>query len=340
MTSSGFVTRVRVVTFVCMIITAALVAKLYVLQVVHGAEYARKADAQTVALKNPLLNRGAIYFTGKDGSLITAATLRPLSATGTTTKSGHQRYYPGESLAARTLGFVAYNNDNEQKGRYGLERYYETTLARTDADAYANFFVELFGGVAGALRGEEGGQGDIVTTLEPSVQAELERTLSHYGEQWSPTLSGGIIMDPHTGEVVAMAVTPTFDLNKFNLEESASIYNNPMAENVYEMGSIIKPLTVAAGLDAGVITEATTYNDTGCVTMDEKTFCNFDLKPRGVIPVQEVLSQSLNVGAAFVAGKLGPDIMRDYFLGRYKLGSETGVDLPGEVHGLMGNLQG
>jgi cell division protein FtsI/penicillin-binding protein 2 len=339
MTSAAFVTRVRVVTLVCMLVTTVLVSKLYVLQVVHGAEYARRADAQTVALKNPLLNRGAIYFSSKDGSLITAATLRPLSAQGTTTKAGHQRYYPGESLAARTLGFVAYNNDNVQKGRYGLERYYDSTLARTGAEAYANFFVELFGGVAGALRGEEGGQGDIVTTLEPSVQAELERTLMHYGEQWAPTLSGGIIMDPHTGEIVAMAVTPSFDLNKFNLEESASIYNNPMAESVYEMGSIVKPLTVAAGLDAGVITETSTYHDTGCMTLDEKTFCNFDLKPRGVVGMQEVLSQSLNVGAAHIAGKLGPEQMRAYFLDKYKLGTETGVDLPGEVRGLMGNLQ-
>jgi stage V sporulation protein D (sporulation-specific penicillin-binding protein) len=334
MTSSGYVTRVRVVTLVCMLLSLVIVGKLYVLQVIHGQEYARKADAQTVALKNPLLNRGGIYFSGKDGTLITAATLRSVASS-----TNHQRYYPGGSLAARTLGFVAYNNDNEQKGRYGLERYYESTLARDGEDAYANFFVELFGGVAGALRGEDGGQGDIITTLEPSVQAELERTLARYAVDWSPNLSGGIIMDPKTGEIVAMAVSPSFDLNKFNEQADVSNFGNPMAQSVFEMGSIIKPLTVAAGLDAGVITEATTYNDTGCVTLDQKTFCNFDLKPRGVVPVQEILSQSLNVGAAFVAGKLGPERMRNYFLDKYKLGSETGVDLPGEVHGLMGNLK-
>ena len=63
------------------------------------------------------------------GGLITAATLKSI-ATSQSTSTGHQRYYPGGSLAAHTLGFVAYNNDNEQKGRYGLERYYEQTDAQ------------------------------------------------------------------------------------------------------------------------------------------------------------------------------------------------------------------
>ncbi|MBX4192544.1 hypothetical protein KW798_03610, partial [Candidatus Parcubacteria bacterium] len=107
--------------------------------------------------------------------------------------------------------------------------------------------------------------GDIVTTLEPSVQTELERTLQLYDAAWNPNLSGGIVMDPKTGEILGMAVSPSFDLNHFNEEPSASIYQNPMVEGVYEMGSIIKPLTMAAGIDAGVITPSTTYNDTGCL---------------------------------------------------------------------------
>jgi cell division protein FtsI/penicillin-binding protein 2 len=105
------------------------------------------------------------------------------------------------------------------------------------------------------------------------------------------------------------------------------------------MGSIVKPLTVAAGIDAGVVNAGTLYEDTGMLTIDGKTFGNFDGRARGVVAVHEVLSQSLNVGAAYVAGKLGPENMREYFLERYKLGEETGVDLPGEVRGLVENLQ-
>src|SRR3989344_7840694 len=112
MMNARFITRVRVVTALCLLFSLVIIGKLYFLQIMHGEEYARRADAQSVELKNPLLNRGTIYFSGKDGTLITAATLRGVG----TSSVEHQRYYPCGSLAARTLGFVAYNNDNEQKG--------------------------------------------------------------------------------------------------------------------------------------------------------------------------------------------------------------------------------
>jgi len=332
--SSRFVLRVRLLTAALILMSLIIVAKLYLLQVVHGAEYSRRAQAQQVVSHNPLLNRGAIYFTDKDGQPILAATLREV---GTTT--GHQRYYPGGSLAARTLGFVAYNNDDEQKGRYGLERYYEPVLGRSGEGLYRNFFVELFGAAQGALSGQAD-KGDLITTIEPSVQGELERTLGEYEQAWHPGLSGGIVMDPHTGAIVAMALSPTFDLNEFNKEDDPTIYANPMAQNVYEMGSIMKPLTMAAGIDSGAVKETTTYNDTGCVTVDTKKICNHDGEARGTIPMQEVLSQSLNLGASFVAQEMGPSTMREYFLEHYKLGEETGIDLPGEVRGLTDNLNG
>ena len=340
MLNERFVLRVRVLAGVCLLVGAVIVGKLYYLQIVHGSEYARTADSQQVELKNPLLNRGSIYFSAKDGTVLTAATLQDVGTTHSTSsgQATHQRYYPGGSLAAQVLGFVAYNNDDVQKGRYGLERYYDSTLARGGGDSYANFFVQLFLGLAGTPQGEAG-WGDVVTTIEPSTEAELERTLAEYQSQWHPKLMGGIIMDPTTGEVVAMATSPTFDLNRFGKETSVSVFNNPNVESVFEMGSIIKPLTIAAGLDSGAITEETTYNDTGCIELDQKKICNFDGKARGVIPIQEILSQSLNVGASFVATKMGPDIMRNYFLDHYKIGDETGIDLPGEIHGLVQNLK-
>jgi cell division protein FtsI/penicillin-binding protein 2 len=299
----------------------------------HGESYAARADAQIIVPTVPLVDRNSIFFTDKDGGEITAATLRDISSS-----SERMRYYPGGTLAAHTIGFVAYNNDHEQKGRYGLERYYDQTLTRASDNLYANFFVELFGSVKSLLDGAPQ-TGDLVTTLEPSVQAELERTLQSYGGQWSPDLAGGIVMDPKTGEIVAMAVSPTFDLNRFNEEHDPAIFKNPMVESVYEMGSIMKPLTMAAGIDAGVVTPETTYNDTGNITLDEKKISNFDGRARGVVPMQEVLSQSLNLGAAFVASKLGAERMRNYFLDHYKLDKETGIDLPGEVHGLADNLK-
>jgi len=329
-----YIGRIRVLTAACLLASIIIVGRLYYLQIMYGQEYARKADAQFVASQSPLLNRGTIYFSDKEGIKVTAATLRKVGAA--TTTSAHQRYYPGGSLAAQELGFVAYNNDTIQKGRYGLERYYDEILSREDS--YTNFFVELFGSVKTSFQGGAG-RGDLITTIEPSVQAELERLLRDYVATWRPEQAGAIVVDPRTGEIAAMAVTPTFDLNSFNTQSDPLIYQNPFVQSVYEIGSIIKPLTMAAGLDSGAVTEATTYNDTGCIEVDTKKICNFDHVARGTIPMQEILSQSLNVGASYVATAMGQSTMRDYFLDHFGLGEETGIDLPGEVHGLVGPLK-
>jgi cell division protein FtsI/penicillin-binding protein 2 len=333
MTNARFAKRVRLVTLICVACALVIIGRLYVLQIVHGDMYVARADAQQNPLSGPILDRNAIYFSDKSGEVVAAATMQNVASS-----SDRKRFYPGGSLAAQELGFVAYNNDNVQKGRYGLERYYDETLTRPAEDLYSNFFVELFGAAKKALGGETQ-TGSIVTTIEPSVQAELERTLAGYAKEWNPNISGGIIMDPKTGEIVGMAVNPTFDPNDFASESDVSVFGNQLVQNVFEIGSIMKPLTMAAGLDSGVIAPDSTYDDTGCLEVDQKRICNYDGVARGVIPMQQVLSQSLNVGASYIATKMGPTIMRDYFLNHYKLGSETGIDLPGEVHGLVSNLE-
>ena len=390
-----FMLRVRIIAALFTFAALVIVSRLYYLQIMHGEDYAIKADRQFSA-PSSLFDRGSIYFTAKDGTIVGAATTKlgvslaavppdienpealwsavapysdltyeeyvsrigksgsrwvPLAERLSTTtgaevaakdipgldiEQDRWRYYPGGSLAAHEIGFVAYDGD-QLKGRYGLESYYDTTLSRDSDDLYANFFVELFAGAKGLLSGSS--QGDVITTIEPSVQAELERTLGGYEREWHPKASGAIIMDPKTGAIIAMATEPSFDLNDFSSVTNPSLYSNPLVQNVYEMGSIIKPLTMAAGFDAGVITPNTTYDDTGCITVDTAKVCNFDGKARGVIPMQQVLSQSLNVGASFVATSLGPARMREYFVNRYKLGEETGIDLPAEASGFMKNLQ-
>jgi cell division protein FtsI (penicillin-binding protein 3)/stage V sporulation protein D (sporulation-specific penicillin-binding protein) len=392
-----FLSRARMLTLLCVAVTLVLVGRLYYLQVMRGAQYRARADAQFTQPAAPLLDRGLIYLTDNTGAQIAAAIIKdgfsiavnPTKVTDAqklcealngmmtltqdeciakATKQGTQyqvlaqhltsdqgtslegeqipgliieedrwRDYPGGSLAAQEIGFVAYDNSNTQQGVYGLEKEYNATLERTDNDLYTNFFVELFGGVKSLIEGQPQ-EGDIITTIDPNVQSELEQQLAAYDQTWHPQLSGGIIMNPQNGEIYAMAVSPTFDLNSFNTQTDPLIYANPMVQNVYEMGSIIKPLTMAAGLDSGAVTENETYNDTGCITVDSKKICNFDLKARGVIPMQQILSQSLNVGASFVATQMGSTTMRDYFLNHYAMSTTTGIDLPGEQAGIFNNL--
>ena len=383
----------------CVLVAVIMIGRLYLLQIIEGHAYALRANAQFMEPASPLVDRGTIYFTDKNGVHITAATIKEgfsIAVNPTkvidkealyaalkdiiapighddfiakATKRGSQyqliavhldpsvgkillaqklpglilqndrwRLYPGGSLAAQTLGFVAYK-DTTQVGQYGVERSYDATLSRVGQDLYKNFFVELFGSVQSVVSGEDQ-QGDLITTIEPTVEAELERQLAIYDQNWHPKLSGGIVMNPQTGEILAMSVYPTFDLNTFNTQRDPAIYSDPMVQSVYEVGSIIKPLTMAAGLDSGAIVATSTYNDTGCIETDKKKICNFDGKPRGVIPMQQILSQSLNVGASYVATRMGPAIMRNYFLDKYGFASTTGIDLPSEVRAITTNLKG
>ncbi|MCH7756626.1 penicillin-binding protein 2, partial [Patescibacteria group bacterium] len=248
------------------------------------------------------------------------------------------RFYPGGSLSAQTIGFVAFNSDDELTGVYGIERYYNDILTRDADDVYVNFFAEVFANLNKTIFQRSAQHaGDIVTSIEPSVQLFLEDKLLEVHEKWNSKLTGGIIINPQNGELYAMGVYPTFDLNNFQIEENVSIYANPSVENVYEMGSIIKPLTLAAGLDSGAITATTTYYDSGFVELDGYTISNFDGKGRGRVDIQQVLSQSLNTGASFVVSQMGNDVFADY-MKSFGIGEETGIDLPNESAGLVSNL--
>ncbi len=247
------------------------------------------------------------------------------------------RYYPGDDLSSRVIGFVGYDKDSNLVGRYGLEKYYEDTLSRKDSKLYVNFFAEIFSDINQVIENDTHRQGDIILSIEPTVQNFLEDELAKIEADYHSKLTGGIIVDPMTGEIYAMGINPTFDLNNFNLVTDISVFNNPLVEGVYELGSIIKPLTVAAGLDAGVITANTTYEDKGSLTLDGYTIYNHDKKAHGVVDMQQVLNRSLNLGVSFVVNRLGNDRFADYFR-KFGLDEETGIDLPGENHGRLDNF--
>jgi cell division protein FtsI (penicillin-binding protein 3)/stage V sporulation protein D (sporulation-specific penicillin-binding protein) len=238
-------------------------------------------------------------------------------------------------MAAHTLGFVAYKGD-QLGGRYGLERYYEDVLGRNNESVFVNFFAEVFSNLKQGIEGNKL-EGDVVTSIEPSVQAYVEQELKKVNDQYRSEYTGGIVMNPMTGEIYSIALDPTFDPNNLQEEKNVSNFSNKFVEGVYEMGSIVKPLTMAAGIDAGAVTPETTYFDAGKLTLNKSTLSNFDGKARGQVSMQEVLNQSLNTGAAFVALKMGTKNFAKYMLD-YGLGEETGIDLPNETHGLVSNL--
>ncbi|OGG40416.1 hypothetical protein A2118_02770 [Candidatus Kaiserbacteria bacterium GWA2_50_9] len=393
-----FRSRIRLVLAFVFFVALLILVRLYFIQIVYGQEYSRKADRQYASSGGGLFDRGALYFTRKDGTLISAATLstgflvainpqilvnpeaayaalqtvvpdfmsreaflaaaekkgqvyievahRLSDADGQTLTAknipGVQvfrerwRQYPGGTLAAQSVGIVSYGSGDTLAGRTGLEKFYEGTLERSGNSLYKNFFAELFSNVSNlVVAAKDAREGDIVMTIEPEVQTRLQEDLIKVTQKYSSKESGGIIMDPATGAIIAIANYPSYDANELQ-NVDPSVLGNPLVEHMHEFGSIMKPLTMTAGLDAGVITPTTTYNDTGCITVNTARICNWDLKARGVIEVRQIIEQSLNVGAAWVATELGQDTFRDYFTKLF--GTKTGIDLPHEGRALLGNL--
>jgi len=387
--------RLRILLGALGMVAILLVGRLFIVQIIYGADYAQKAHRQYAADTSTLYNRGSIYFTRKDGTHIAAATLEtgflvainpealtnPIEAYKVinkitpidkrtfltlatkkndpyeevahhlSQKEGRKlalkkikgvlvirerwRVYPAGSLAAHTIGFVAYNNDNVLSGRYGLERYYDSILERTGT-TYQNFFAQLFSNLGDVfVNANEARQGDVVTTIEPEVEQRLLDDLTKVQNLYHSKETGGIIMIPSTGEIIALGSVPTFNPNKFE-SANPSTFVNPLVEHVYEFGSIVKAVTMASALDSGVVTPATTYNDTGCINVDKDRICNWDYKARGVIPMEQIIVQSLNVGASWLATQMGHTTQRAYFTKLF--GHTTGVDLPSETNSLLSNL--
>jgi cell division protein FtsI/penicillin-binding protein 2 len=247
------------------------------------------------------------------------------------------RFYPGEFMASESLGLVGYK-DTELGGRYGLEREYNTELSRNNNNPYVNFFAEVFSDLSKTLFDDGGGEGDVVTTIEPQVQNFLEQKLMEVKDKYKVDSVGGIIMNPTDGSIYALSAKPDFNPNDFSQVKDNSLFANPLVENVLEFGSVVKPIVMAAALDTGVLTANTTYDDKGSVIIEKHQIFNFDKKGRGPgTTMQDVLNQSLNTGMVFVEQKLGKENLRNYLLS-YGIKDKTGIDLPNETSSLISGI--
>lgn len=275
----------------------------------------------------------------KDVESDTVALMKKGGLTGVSFVKDNKRAYPQEDIGAKMLGFVG-NDGIRMKGQYGIERYYNDVLSRTGNEQTVNFFAELFADIDKIKISNKGKQeGDLVLTIDAEAQRALHTTLEETRNEWKSDIVGGIIMDPDSGAIIAMETLPSYDPNNFSQVKDASLFLNQNVSGVYEMGSIIKPITMAAAIDSGAVSEATTtYNDTGFRDLNGYKVRNFDGKPRGPgTTMQAILDKSLNVGIVFLVEQMGTKKFQEYFR-RFGLGEETGIDLPGEAGGLTKNL--
>ncbi|HAH04767.1 MAG: Peptidoglycan glycosyltransferase [Parcubacteria group bacterium GW2011_GWA2_43_17] len=247
------------------------------------------------------------------------------------------RYYPEKNIGSQALGFVGYEGDN-LVGRYGVEGYWEKDLAGTkgeylfERDASGRLIP-----IARRIKEDEQNGTDIVLTLDRSIQftacSALAATVLKHGADDGSV----IIMDPASGAILAMCNYPDFDPNNYNEVEDISVYNNRAIFEPYEPGSMIKGITMAAAIDAGNVTPATTYIDTGEEEIAGYKIHNSDGKAHGLKNMTEVLEESLNTGAIFAARQVGPELFEKYFK-MFGFGQLTGVQLETERSGTIENL--
>lgn len=267
----------------------------------------------------------------------TATQITNLKINGVSVFKEKWRFYPSGNTASQVLGFVGFKGD-QLVGRYGVERQYEDLLSRSNDGAYVNFFAEVFSTIGKTISNDNEKEGDIVLTIDSEVQKFAEDQVDKITEKYSAQMAGVIVMNPQNGEIVAMASSPRFDPNDFKKVNSLDLFQNPLVERVYEYGSVIKPLVVAAAIDENIITPETSYVDKGTINVADKTIKNFDGKARGNADMQLVLDQSLNTGMVFIQQKMGSNMFRTKML-NYEFDKKTGIDLPGEVSGIVSNLK-
>jgi cell division protein FtsI/penicillin-binding protein 2 len=248
---------------------------------------------------------------------------------------------PSTSLAAHLLGFV----NREGVGQYGVEQRYQDVLAGApqiilaQRDARSRAIPEtsqiLASGVPGA---------DIRLTIDAGLQLAVEQELMTAWVADRPASVSAIVLDPYTGEVYAQASYPSYDANDYT---SVSVkdpgrFVDPVVSTVYEPGSVMKILTTLAGLQAGTVTRTTRIQDSGILRLDggRAQIQDADRRAKGWMELWDGIAQSRNVVAAKVALGLGPttrqastvlyDVWRSFGLGR-----PTGIDVAGEVRGIV-----
>ena len=221
------------------------------------------------------------------------------------------RYYPEGLYLSQVIGFLGFNKDG-QAGQYGLEEYYDKDLSGLISSA------------------------DLVLTIDSAIQAQAGTLLAAAVKKWQANSGSIVVMNPKSGDIIAMASFPDFDANNYSVVLDKNIFVNPVTLKRYEPGSVFKPITMAIGIETNAVTPETEYYNTGSIKINDKTISNS--LPNEVLGWQTmttVLEQSLNTGAIFVEQKVPKDIFLKY-LKDFGINSKTGID----VNEVSGDLSG
>jgi len=244
-----------------------------------------------------------------------------------------RRYYPRQELAAHVLGLVGLDD----RGLEGLEYQYDDLLGGQPQFVVAQ--QDALGRII--FRQEESRPQapifDLTLTIDEVIQYIAERELARAVERSRAKAGTAIVMDPSTGEILALANQPTYDPNTYRKANSAARRNRAVTD-AFEPGSSFKVILLAGALEEGVVRPGDQFHgENGAIEVSGVTIR--DHEKYGWLTVRQILTQSSNVGAIKIGQKLGKSLYYHYISG-FGFGSLTGMDLPGETPGLMRRPRG
>jgi cell division protein FtsI/penicillin-binding protein 2 len=248
---------------------------------------------------------------------------------------------PGSTLAAHLLGFV----NREGAGQYGVEQQYQATLAGEPRVVLAQRDASGQAMLEEAVVGQAGAPGtDLRLTIDAGLQLKVEQELLAAWVADRAKRASAVVMDPYSGEIYAMATYPSYDGNDYKsiAATDPGRFIDPTISTVYEPGSVFKMMTAAAALSNGTVSPKTRIKDVGTLHLDKgrTKIDNADREGDGWMTFEDAVAYSRNVVAAKVALALGSStresssILYDMWA-RLGYGEPTGIDLAGEVGGIM-----
>jgi len=268
----------------------------------------------------------AFAWVGRKVDPAVARAVRALQLDGIGFLTENRRYYPQRELAAHVIGYVGVDNT----GMSGIEYAFESAIRgharkvviRTDARRRATEHTE---------RPSTDGQ-TVVLTIDESIQHVVEKELERSVQETGSVAGVAVVMDPRTGEILALANRPTFNPNKFGAYPSSRWRNRAVAD-AYEPGSMFKIITAAAGLEEKVV-DPDEVIDCGHGFLEVAGIRINDHNVFDSLTFRDVMAKSSDVGVARVAQRLGRDNFNRY-MRHFGFGAPTGVELPGESGGLL-----
>lgn len=270
--------------------------------------------------------------------------IRKKNLAGVGLQKGMRRVYPEASMASQLLGYV----NNEGKGQYGLEGALDTRLKGTPGILHTVTDVRQIPLTIGEndTRQDAVDGDDLVLNIDRNIQLRAEQVLKDGLKRAQATKGSVLVMDPNTGAVLAMANLPTYDPAKYTEvdEKSYGVFQNGIVSDPYEAGSVIKTLTMGAGLDSGAVTVNSLFNNKGFVEVDNTLIKNVEEDPiYDNTSMTDVLQYSLNTGVVHILEQMGGgtinrtarEKLHDYFVNRYRFAQPTGIEQAGETEGII-----